>query len=99
MELIGSSPERDWVSDSNIFRYAGIDSFKKYAQDQVDQAQSKSAQEELVERFQLKIATNKREDWEMAIHQADFIIAQTDSSLNQNRIEKRKVGIINLKLF
>lgn len=91
VELIGSNPERDWISDCNIFRYAGIDSFKKYAQDQVDKAKTKSDQEELVERFQLKIATNKREEWDMAIRQADFIKVQTDSDLNQSRIEKRKV--------
>lgn len=62
----------------------------------MDKATSKSAKEELAERFQLKIATNKREEWDMAIRQADFIRAQAITCLNQNRIEKRKVKIKNI---
>ncbi|RNA35008.1 histone-lysine N-methyltransferase NSD2 isoform X1 [Brachionus plicatilis] len=93
VELIGANSERDWVSDGNIFKYAGIDSFKTYAQDQVDKATSKFAKEELAERFQLKIATNKREEWDRAIKQADFIRNQVGTGLNQNRIEKRKIEL------
>nr|QDG00787.1 histone-lysine N-methyltransferase NSD2-2 [Brachionus koreanus] len=96
VELIGCNSEKDWVSDKNIFEYAGIDSFKRYAQDQVDKATSKSAKEELAERFQLKIATYKREEWDMAIRQADLIRTQNSTNHSQSRSEKRKRENLNL---
>lgn len=74
VEFFGSSNERSWTFDSNLFKYDGIESFKTYAQDQVDRAITKSDKEKLAERFQLKVALNRREHWEEAIKQADLYL-------------------------
>ncbi len=98
IEFFGPQLERAWLSYANIFRYKGIESFKIYAQDQVDRALSKSAKEKLAERYQLKVALNRRDQWEQAIEQADLylrsceIVNQIDenSGYSSTRQEKSK---------
>ena len=97
VEMIGSYKDRAWVSQSSLFSYKGIESFKTYAQDQVDRAVAKSDKERLAERFQLKVANNRRDEWEHAISNADLIIKNLESpkSLTKKQITssftKRKV--------
>ena len=57
--------------ESGLIEYKGIEAFKTYAQDQVDQAPTKSQKEKLAERFQLKVALTRREHWERAVEEAD----------------------------
>lgn len=79
VEMIGCYKERAWVSHSSLFSYKGIESFKTYAQDQVDRALAKIDKERLAERFQLKVALNRRDEWEQAITDADLIIKNVES--------------------
>ena len=71
VEFFGTCSISAWSLDENIFSYDGIESFKTYAQDQVDRAPTKLAKEKLAEKFQLKVATNRRDQWERAIEQAN----------------------------
>ena len=48
--------------------------FKAYAQNQVDLATSKSVKEKLADRFQLKVALSRREQWEGAVEEADMFL-------------------------
>lgn len=79
IEFFGPLKERAWLSCHSIFRYKGIESFKIYAQDQVDRATSKAAKEKLAERFQLKVALNRRDQWEVAIEQADMYLKTSEA--------------------
>ena len=99
IELFGAVEEKVWLCQNSLFKYRGIESFKTYAQDQVDRAASKSVKEKLAERFQLKVALNKRDQWEQAIEQADLFLkaaaADTNHDSNSNicnQILKRKVN-------
>jgi histone-lysine N-methyltransferase NSD2 len=71
VEFFGPSTEYAWVSEGCLIEYCGIEAFKTYAQDQVDQAPTKSQKEKLAERFQLKVALTRREQWEQAVEEAD----------------------------
>jgi hypothetical protein len=79
LRLYGPLSESAWVLESNLIDYKGIEAFKTYAQDQVDQALTKSAKEKLAERFQLKVALSRREHWERAVREADVAIAKSSS--------------------
>lgn len=91
IEFFGPQVERAWLSQDCIFRYKGIESFKIYAQDQVDRAISKSVKEKLAERFQLKVALNRRDQWEQAIEQADLYLKKQESihDINTGRSKSR----------
>jgi hypothetical protein len=97
VQLFGSYNERAWVFQNSLFKYRGIESFKTYAQDQVDRAVSKSSKEKLAERFQLKVALNKRDQWEQAIEKADIylkkieLIQQESHAFSNN--EKRETDL------
>ncbi|CAF1261535.1 unnamed protein product [Rotaria sp. Silwood1] len=80
----GSTADFAWVSDAAIIPYQGVEAFTKYAQETVDKAQTKSQKEQLTERFQLKVTIGRREDWEMAVREADEAIKQT----NEKRLEE-----------
>lgn len=84
IEFFGPQVERAWLCQDSIFRYKGIESFKIYAQDQVDRASSKSVKEKLAERFQLKVALNRRDQWEQAIEQADLYLKTQESTHDKN---------------
>jgi hypothetical protein len=71
VKFFGPSVEHAWVNESCLIEYKGIESFKTYAQDQVDQAPTKSQKEKLAERFQLKVALTRRDHWERAVDEAD----------------------------
>jgi len=73
----GSTADFAWVSDAAIIAYQGVEAFTKYAQEMVDKAQTKSQKEQLTERFQLKVTIGRREDWEMAVREADEALKQT----------------------
>ena len=74
VEFCGPCTDRVWTAEANLFAYDGIESFKTYAQDQVDRAPTKLAKEKLAERFQLKVAVTRREQWERAIEEADLYL-------------------------
>lgn len=74
VEFMGGTKERGWVHETNMFKYDGIDSFKTYAQDQVDRAVSKMEKEQLAERFQLKVSLNRKENWQRAVQCADDFV-------------------------
>ena len=74
VEFFACPQEHAWVKQSCLFSYKGIEAFKTYAQAQVDRASSKTTKERLAERFQLKVATNRRQQWEEAIKLADQYI-------------------------
>lgn len=71
VEFFGPSVEHAWVAEGGLIEYKGIEAFKTYAQDQVDQAPTKSQKEKLAERFQLKVALTRRDYWEQAVEEAD----------------------------
>ncbi|CAF5029289.1 unnamed protein product, partial [Rotaria socialis] len=76
----GSTADFAWVPDAAIIPYQGVEAFTKYAQEIVDKAQTKSQKEQLTERFQLKVTIGRREDWEMAVREADETIKQTSET-------------------
>jgi hypothetical protein len=76
----GSTADFAWVSDAAIIAYQGVEAFTKYAQEMVDKAQTKSQKEQLTERFQLKVTIGRREDWEMAVREADDALKQTSET-------------------
>ena len=81
VEFFGPSVEHAWVTEGCLIEYKGIEAFKTYAQDQVDQAPTKSQKEKLAERFQLKVALTRRDHWERAVEEAD-------SEMNKRRTNK-----------
>jgi hypothetical protein len=92
VEFFGPSTVRAWTYEINLFYFDGIESFKVYAQNQVDRATTKIAKEKLAEKFQLKVAINQRDHWEKAIEQANFYL-RTNKSFDEttiNRVEKLK---------
>ena len=84
VEFFGPSVEHAWVTESCLIEYNGIEAFKTYAQDQVDQALTKSQKEKLAERFQLKVALTRRDHWEKAVEEAD-------DAMNKHSIERKKI--------
>ncbi|CAF3025035.1 unnamed protein product [Rotaria sp. Silwood2] len=76
----GSTADFAWVPDAAIIPYQGVEAFTKYAQEIVDKAQTKSQKEQLTERFQLKVTIGRREDWEMAVREADEALKQTSET-------------------
>lgn len=85
VEMIGAFKERAWVSQSSLFKYKGIESFKTYAQDQVDRAETKLEKERLAERFQLKVSPTRRDDWDQSIVEADLIIKKNELEEEENK--------------
>jgi hypothetical protein len=79
VQFFGTSIEHAWVPEGCLIEYGGIEAFKTYAQDQVDQAMTKSAKEKLAERFQLKVALSRRENWELAVKEADSAMKKSIS--------------------
>jgi hypothetical protein len=84
VEFFGPSTEYAWVSEGSLIEYCGIEAFKTYAQDQVDQAPTKSQKEKLAERFQLKVALTRRDHWEQAVEEADESLEKKKSTLDAN---------------
>jgi hypothetical protein len=74
VEFFGPSSEHAWICEGSLLEYKGIEAFKAYAQDQVDEAPTKSQKEKLAERFQLKVSLKRRENWERAVEEADEIL-------------------------
>lgn len=79
VEFYGPSVEHAWVAEGGLIEYKGIEAFKEYAQNQVDQAPTKSQKEKLAERFQLKVALTRREQWEQAVEEADEVLNRKKS--------------------
>lgn len=95
VDFIGPIRESGWALEINIFKYDGIESFKTYAQDQVDRACTKAEKEKLAERFQLKVSLNRRENWQKAVDCADNMIRTMKHANSAG--QKRKVCFIVLK--
>ncbi|CAF0761462.1 unnamed protein product [Brachionus calyciflorus] len=96
VESIETRKENAWVLDINILKFEGFDSFKIYAQEQVDRATSKSAKEELAEKYQLVIPPDRSDEWKMALQHADLMKRKTILAQNQNKMElkrKRENGV------
>ena len=74
--FFGPSFEHAWVGESCLIEYKGIEAFKSYAQNLVDQASTKSRKERLAEKFQLKIASSRKEQWEQGVREADFALSK-----------------------
>lgn len=89
VDFIGPVRENGWALEINMFKYDGIESFKTYAQDQVDRAGTKAEKEKLAERFQLKVSLNRRENWQKAVDCADNLIRSIKNSAAAS--QKRKV--------
>lgn len=87
IQFFGIQSEYAWVRQGCLFSYKGIESFKKYAQDQVDRARSKADKEKLAERFQLKVANNRRKQWEDAIKLADEYIKNAKDTIKSKHLE------------
>ena len=84
VECFGANTIRSWAAEESIICYDGIESFKIYAQGQVDRAPTTSAKEKLAELFQLKVATNRRDEWENSIRQASLYMRNTRSKAMVN---------------
>lgn len=80
----GSTADFAWVSDAAVIAYQGVEAFTTYAQELVDKAVTKSQKEQLTERFQLKVTIGRREDWEMAVREADESLKQTSEKRLEN---------------
>nr|QDF21440.1 histone-lysine N-methyltransferase NSD2 isoform X1 [Brachionus koreanus] len=74
VQFFGPSVEHAWVPEGNIIFYKGLQSFKAYAQQQIDKAVSKSAKDKMNEKYSLKISMPKREEWDQAIAEADSLM-------------------------
>lgn len=100
--FFGPSFEHAWVGESCLIEYKGIEAFKSYAQNLVDQASTKSRKERLAEKFQLKIASSRKEQWEQGVREADFALSKlvTERKLyflkKYSNKQKKKS---NLKIF
>lgn len=80
----GSTADFAWVAETTMIPYKGVAAFAEYAQEVVDKAPTKSHKEQLIERFQLKITMNRRDDWELAVKEADQALSETsDKRLEQ----------------
>lgn len=96
----GSTADFAWVSDTAIIPYEGVEAFTTYAQETVDKAPTKSQKEQLTERFQLKVTISRREDWELAVREADGALKQSSETRLQEIDPKvqfftTKSGMIN----
>ena len=80
----GSTADFAWVPDTAVLPYHGVEAFTKYAQESVDKALTKSQKEQLMERFQLKVTISRRDDWEMAVREADESLKQTSETRLEN---------------
>ena len=92
VDFIGPVRESGWALAINLFKYDGIESFKTYAQDQVDRASTKVEKEKLAERYQLKVSLNRRENWQRAVDSADQLIRNIRANAKMNASLKRKVN-------
>jgi hypothetical protein len=74
--FFGPSFEHAWVGESCLIEFKGIEAFKSYAQNLVYQASTKSGKERLADKFQLKIASSRKEQWEQGVREADFALSK-----------------------
>jgi hypothetical protein len=88
VEFFGPSVEHAWVNEGCLIEYKGIEAFKTYAQDEVDQAPTKSQKEKLAERFQLKVALTRRDHWERAVQEADEALSKRKAERKQYFYDK-----------
>ena len=86
----GPTADFAWISDAAVIAYQGVEAFTTYAQELVDKAVTKSQKEQLTERFQLKVTIGRREDWEMAVREADESLKQT----SEKRLEDIEPKIV-----
>lgn len=86
VEFFGPSIEHAWVFESCLSEYKGVEAFKSYALDQVNQQTNKSVKEKLTEKYQLKVTLPKRDQWEKALREADGLI--------NKRVRDRKLYFI-----
>ncbi|CAF3145247.1 unnamed protein product [Rotaria sp. Silwood2] len=80
----GKYLEYSWISTRWLLKYAGLSNFIQHAEAAVQQASTKSEQQELANRFQLKVSMKKRVQWDEAIELADRALKMT----NDERIEE-----------
>ncbi|CAM4805499.1 unnamed protein product [Rotaria magnacalcarata] len=80
----GKYLEYSWISTRWLLKYAGLSSFIQHAEAAVQQAATKSEQQELANRYQLKVSMKKRVQWDEAIELADRALAIK----NNERIEE-----------
>jgi len=67
----GQYLEYSWISTRWLLKYAGLSNFIQHAENAVQQAATKSEQQELANRYQLKVSIKKRIQWDEAIELAD----------------------------
>ncbi|CAF0814428.1 unnamed protein product, partial [Didymodactylos carnosus] len=73
----GSHFEYSWIFKASLFRYNGLKNFIEHAESVVDQATTKTEQQELANRFQLKVSKRTRPLWDEAISEADRAMAMS----------------------
>lgn len=69
--FFGPTTEHAMILENLTVEYQGLESFKLFAQAEVDKMNSKSAKEKLAERYKLKIPKTRGNDWLQAIEEAD----------------------------
>jgi histone-lysine N-methyltransferase NSD2 len=99
VQFFGTTIEHAWVPEGCLIDYGGIEAFKTYAQDQVDQAMTKSAKEKLAERFQLKVALSRRENWELAVKEADLAMKKSISERKLYFTKKYRSNFLSFIVF
>ncbi|CAF3723753.1 unnamed protein product [Rotaria sp. Silwood1] len=80
----GKYLEYSWISTRWLLKYAGLSNFIQHAEAAVQQASTKSEQQELANRYQLKVSMKKRVQWDEAIELADRALTMT----NNERIQE-----------
>jgi len=90
VEFFGPISENAWISEASLITYNGVEAFKIYAQDQVDQAIAKSTKEKLADKYQLKISLSKRDQWEKAVQEADMATCISTAERCQLFVNKKK---------
>ncbi|CAF0834456.1 unnamed protein product [Rotaria sordida] len=80
----GKYLEYSWISTRWLLKYAGLSNFIQHAEAAVQQASTKSEQQELANRYQLKVSMKKRVQWDEAIELADRALTMT----NDERIKE-----------
>ncbi|CAF1107258.1 unnamed protein product [Adineta steineri] len=89
--FFGPTFEYIWTAANLLVPYSGLDEFIRHAETSVQNATTKGEQEALANRFELKVAANKRAQWDKAIEEADqaFKLTREDRIKNFDEILKK----------
>ncbi|KAI3383204.1 hypothetical protein SNEBB_005811 [Seison nebaliae] len=92
---LGKSAEGEWTSCSRLIPFDGLEEFKTFAQKKVNSGKDKDSKQELAKQYQLKVATSKRNSWDVAMKQAMKLREMN----NSERMDFFQVNILQGRSF